>query len=54
MQTVTLITGLPGSGKSTYLSEHKAELRHALIRDDYHERAPKHTHAFENSVYYDE
>ena len=54
MQTVTLITGLPGSGKSTYLWEHEAELHHALVCDDYHEHAPKHTHEFQNSVYYDE
>ncbi len=52
MQKITIITGLPGSGKSTYLKNHKEEFGSALICDDYYKSAPGRTVEFNGSAYY--
>lgn len=52
MQKITVITGLPGSGKITYLKEHEREFGDALICDDYYKSAPGRTVEFKGSAYY--
>ena len=52
MQKLIFITGLPGSGKTTYLENHKPEFGDALICDDYYKSAPGRTVEFKGSVYY--
>lgn len=53
MQTITVIIGLPGSGKSTYIKNHSKQFEGAVICDDYHKSSQKDSHEFNDSVYYD-
>ncbi len=52
MQKLIFITGLPGSGKTTYLETHKGEFGDALICDDYYKSGPGRFVRFNGSVYY--
>lgn len=52
MQKLIFITGLPGSGKTTYLETHKDEFGDALVCDDYYKSGPGRFVRFNGSVYY--
>jgi tRNA splicing ligase len=52
MQKILVITGMPGSGKTSYLKEHMSEFGDALICDDYYKSGPGRTVEFRGSVYY--
>jgi hypothetical protein len=52
MQKIIVITGLPGSGKTSYLESHSEEFRDFLICDDYYKSAPGRFVQFNGSVYY--
>jgi len=52
MQTITIIIGLPGSGKSTYIKNNSDKFKNAVICDDYHKSSYDHSHEFKDSVYY--
>ena len=54
MQTITIIIGLPGSGKTTYIKNNSEKFRNAVICDDYDKStdARKHSHDFKSSIYY--
>ncbi|CAN5748172.1 hypothetical protein BH11PAT2_BH11PAT2_01380 [soil metagenome] len=59
MQKVIFITGMPGSGKTTYLNNHTAEFSDALICDDYYKSAldadrPRKFVGFKGSAYYED
>lgn len=54
MQKIIVITGFPGSGKTTYFKEHADEFGDALICDDYYKSAPGRTVEFRGSVYYND
>lgn len=58
MQKVIFITGLPGSGKTTYLKNYMAEFGDALICDDYYTSAttdrPRKYVGFKGSAYYED
>lgn len=54
MQKLIFITGLPGSGKTTYLETHKDEFGDALICDDYYKSGPGRFVRFNGSVYYND
>ena len=51
MQKILVITGLPGSGKTTYLKEHQTEFGDALICDDYYKSAPGRVVQFNGGAY---
>ncbi|MFA6586226.1 MAG: AAA family ATPase [Candidatus Paceibacterota bacterium] len=52
MQTITIIIGLPGSGKTTYIKNNSEEFKNAVICDDYHKSSYKKSHEFKDSIYY--
>ncbi|MFZ2072361.1 MAG: AAA family ATPase [Minisyncoccia bacterium] len=54
MQKITIIVGLPGSGKTTYIENNKNNFKNAVICDDYHKSSYNHSHNFEDSVYYED
>ena len=51
MQTITIITGLPWSWKSTYILNNKC-FSEAVICDDYHKSSINHSREFNDSVYF--
>jgi len=53
MQSIIIITGFPGSGKSTYLKTHESEFGDAFICDDYYKSAPGRIVQFDGSIYFD-
>src|ERR1035437_6243424 len=55
MQNITIIIGLPGSGKTTYLENNKNVFKNTVSFDDYHKSGLKgHSHLFEDSIHYDD
>lgn len=48
MSKITIIIGLPGSGKTTYILQNYENIKKENIFDDYHETSPE----FEGSAYY--
>lgn len=52
MQTITIIIGLPGSGKTTYIKNNLSDLSNTMICDDYHKSTPSNSHNFIDSLYY--
>lgn len=54
MQTITIIIGLPGSGKSTYIKNNSEKFKNAVICDDYEKSTDnhKHSHIFRESIYF--
>ncbi|MES2930753.1 MAG: hypothetical protein V4665_03135 [Patescibacteria group bacterium] len=53
MQKITIIIGLPGSGKSTYISSNE-EFRNSVICDDYHKSSYKKSREFIDSIYFED
>ncbi|MGV8162404.1 MAG: GNAT family N-acetyltransferase [Candidatus Nanoarchaeia archaeon] len=53
MLKIIIIIGLPGSGKSVYIGTNK-EFQGAVICDDYHKSSYKHSHKFEDSIYFND
>jgi predicted kinase len=56
MQTITIVIGLPGSGKTTYIKNNSEKFEDAVICDDYDKSTDthRHSHIFKDSVYYDD
>jgi hypothetical protein len=57
MPKILFITGLPGSGKTTYLETHQKEFGNALICDDFYKSAttgPRKSLEFEGSAYFED
>lgn len=52
MQIITIIIGLPGSGKTTYIQNNFGDLYNTIICDDYHKSTPSRSHNFIDSLYY--
>lgn len=52
MQNITIIIGLPGSWKTTYINNNSEEFKNAVICDDYHKSSYNRSRKFEDSVYY--
>ncbi|MFA5211355.1 MAG: AAA family ATPase [Patescibacteria group bacterium] len=50
--TITIIIGLPGSGKTTFIKNNFKKLENILICDDFHKSSSNHTHNFTDSRYY--
>jgi hypothetical protein len=48
MSKITILIGLPGSGKTSYILQNYENIKKENIFDDYHETSPE----FEGSVYY--
>jgi len=52
MQNITIIIGLPGSGKTTYIKNNLEKFKDTIICDDYYKSSYNHSHNFEDSIYY--
>ncbi len=53
MQKIIIIIGLPGSGKSTYISLNE-EFKGAIVCDDYHKSSYKRSREFIDSIYFED
>ena len=54
MPKITIIIGLPGSGKTMYLKDNAEKFRDFFICDDYHKSGYKKSKCFEDSLFYDD
>jgi predicted kinase len=52
MQTINIIIGLPGSGKTTYIKNTFEGFDDVVICDDYHKSSYNRSHEFTDSIYY--
>lgn len=56
MQKITILIGLPGSGKSTYILNNKETLKNTVVCDDYHKslEIKGHSRLFKDSIYFND